>query len=183
MQTFYRVEIQGVTAPAPRDGFIDPNKIEQYMAEGSVPTTYEQCEAKERANMRYETLIAKLQSFANIYVSDIATPGANAVSEPSSLAFTAAVERGDGALVTHDETTPGTYLAGESALRRAVARALVVGRIDFGETYDPTKSTGHNNTNNVPRRGVRIARIEFGALANNLTAAEQLVTVTSIPAP
>lgn len=182
MHTFYQVEIQGVTAASPRNGFIDPTKIEQYMEAGSIPATYEQCEAKERANMRYETLIAKLQQFTNIYVTEITTPGANSVTEPSKLTFKAEIEHGDESLVTQDELSPGSYLTGAAALKRAIARSLIVGREDFGETYDPTPSTAPENSMNVPRRGVRIARIEFGALANNLTAAELLVTVTSIPA-
>lgn len=182
MHTFYQVEIQGVTAASPRNGFIDPMRIEQYMATGSVPATYAQCEAKERANMRYETLIAKLQQFANIYITDITTPGADSVTEPSKLTFKAEIEHGDESLVTQDELSPGSYLIGAAALKRAIARSLIVGREDFGEIYDPTTSTAPGNSMSVPRRCVRITRIEFGPLANNLTTAELLVTVTSIPA-
>lgn len=180
MQTTYRVTIQGATAPAPGNGFIDNRKIEDYMAAGSTPVTYAQAEAKERANMRYETLIAKIQQFANIYVSDIAAPNANAITEATTFSFTATVEHGASSLVTQDEINPGDTISGVAALRRAVARALVVSKTDFGEVYDPTVSTAPGNPAAVPRRGPRISRIEFGALANNLTSAEALVTVTSI---
>lgn len=180
MQTVYRIEIEGVTAAAPGDGFIDSKKIEHYMAAGSVPTTYAQTTAKERGNLRYETLIAKLQEFANIGVINIEATAATSTTEASTFAFTAVVDRGDTVLVTVDEENPGTYLEGEDALKRAVARSLIVGKVDFGEVYDPTPTTGPNNEVSVARTGSRITRVEFTPLAANLTAAETLVTVTKI---
>lgn len=183
IETRYRVVIEGVNLPAPSDGFIDHNTVERYMADGSAPSSYNSSVAKERANRRYEFLHQALQIEANVYITDISTPGGSVDEAPSSFEFTAVVERGDGVLVTEDELNPGQVLEGEAALVRWIARSLIQSRASApGDIYDPTETParGYNEGVMAVRRGVRIEKIDVGALAETIENAEALITITKL---
>lgn len=180
--TFYRVTIAGVTAAAPADGFIDNGTVERYLAEAPMPGgfSFAQAVAKERANVRYDMVVAQMGLMANLYVDNITKPAAAANAAPSSFAFTVEVERGDTVLDTHDELNSGARITGANAIRRCVARALVLTKDDFADIYDPTATPAPGNTTVAARMGVRIQRITVGALFANLAAAEAGITVTKI---
>lgn len=181
ISTFYRVSISGVTAAAPSDGFIDNRTIERYRAMGATPgLTVAHTRAKERANIRYEYIVANLGLMANCYVDNVDAPSATASAAPTSFAFTCEVERGDEVLSTQDELVAGARLTGTQAIRRCVARALIMSKTDATEYYDPTTTTAPGNTTAAVRMGPRIEPITVGSLAANLTAAEALITVTKI---
>lgn len=180
----YRIEIDGAgfgSSTVPSDGFIDHTKVEQYLTTGSGPNDYALSLRKERANFRYRDLVSRIQEFANIYITDIDAPAATVNTVPTSFNFTATVERA-GALLTEDEDNPGTMLNGVAALRRAVARAMVMSKTRIGEVYDPTLSFRHRETSGpqAARTGRRIESVEYGSLFNNLTAAESRITITEI---
>jgi hypothetical protein len=177
----YRVEIAGVAGAAPRDGFIDNRTVERYVGDGGVePTTFEQTLAKERANVRFDFLQQQMQFEGNVYVSDIVATGASAIAPATVFAFTATAERGDSALFTRDELNDDASLDGAAGLKRRIARALIQSRITNGDIWDPTKLPTPGNATPAARYGVRIQQIEIGPLADNLTAAEALVTLTKL---
>lgn len=179
--TSYRVTIAGVTATAPRDGFIDNKTVERHVADGATaPTTYAQTTAKERANIRFDFLQQQIQLQANVYIVDIETAGATATTPATSFVFTAQVERGDEVLYTLDEQNVGQVLTGEDALKRWVARSLTIARNTYGDIYDPTKTTTPGNSTPEARYGVRLEKFDVGALAADLTAAEALVTIVAL---
>ncbi|RYF17657.1 MAG: hypothetical protein EOO77_11590 [Oxalobacteraceae bacterium] len=121
LSTLYTVTIAGASKAAPADGFIDVTTIEQYMAQGSVPATYAQTTAKERANIRYKFLREQMQMDANLYLTNFIATGGSATAAPSSVSFTVEVERGDYVLFARDETTPGLELHGIDALVRMMS--------------------------------------------------------------
>lgn len=181
--TFYTVAITALSGPVNSDGFIDNKKIENYMAGGSTPTTAAQSITKERGNSRYETMISTLGMLANLYVHNpVATDGlANAT--PSAFSFTLESEHGDSVLVTPDESNGGALLTGALALKRVIARSLLVSKQDFSDYYDPTLNnaiTANGTMEAGARIGVRIEKVDVGKLANTISEAEAAITVTKI---
>lgn len=184
LSSFYTVSINTLTGPPNSDGFIDHTKIEQYMATGAAPTTVAQSLTKERANIRFDLLNQNLSLSGNIYVNNPVATGGNATTSPTNFAFTAHVERGDSILSTADETSPGTTLTGAAALKRFVARALLTSSTnDQQEYYDPTPTgalTANGATVSAIRVGSRIEKVTAGKLANTVSEAEAVITVTKI---
>jgi len=183
ISTYYRVVIDAVSEAAPRDGFIDNTKVEQYLAVvGSIPAGFDLADsrAKERANVRYDDVVNRLSQMANLYVSNISAPSADAETAPTEFAFTVEIERGDDILATHDESTPGVVLTGTAAIARCVARSMISTLIVMVDTFDPTKTTGPGNLTQAVRRGTRIETLTIGSLAANLAAAAALIEVTKI---
>lgn len=183
--TQYRITIAGKSgsAGAATDGFIDAKRVEQYMAEGSAPTTYVNSVAKERANLRFRFLQQQLQLEGNIYIENIVAAGGNANTAPTSFVFTAIVERGDSVLFTRDETNNNAPLTGVDALKRMVARALIEGRTITTDLFDPTTSTddGAGGTKTAAaRRGIRVETLTVAGLYLNLTDATASVTVVAL---
>lgn len=167
-----------VPAGGATNGFIDEMTIERYMAAGSTPTTLTQTTTKRAANMRFDFLQQQLQFEGNIYISDIVAAGGTATSAPTSFAFVATVERGLSSLSTKDETN-GTVLTGAAALKRMVARALLVSRTTVADVYDPTLSAakGDNASATAARVGTRITTITVPALAATLAEATGRITI------
>lgn len=180
ISTYYSVTIAGVNKAAPSDGFVDQNTIEQYMAEGSEPATFDQTVAKERANVRFAFIQQQAQLEANVYFSNFQTPGGSATTAPTSFTFTAEIERGDSVLFTRDELNGGAEIVGMPALVRWIARALCEARTTVRDIYDPTQGTTPGNSLPYARFGVREETITIGALYSNLTAAEASITVTAL---
>lgn len=182
LNTFYSVQINALSGPANSDGFIDPTRIEQYLAGGTPPSSLALSITKERANSRFEILTQTLGFVGNFYISNAIATGATANSAATSLTMTVEIERGDSVLVTKDENNAGQTLTGAAALKRLCARALVTGRAsDYAEYYDPTATpalTANGATVNAIRVGPRIDKIAVGALANTITEAEAVITVS-----
>lgn len=178
LSTLYSVTIAGVNNSAPNDGFVDFFTIEQYMAQGSMPSTYDQTTAKERANIRYKFLVQQLQVCANMYVTGWVSNGGSAIAAPTSVTFSLEIERGDSVLYTLDETANNAPLVGTDALVRLIARALCETRTTVSDVYDPTKMTTPGNSTQVARYGVRETTIVVGPAYSNLTAAANAITVT-----
>jgi hypothetical protein len=180
LSTLYSVTIAGVNNAAPADGFIDYTTIEQYMAQGSIPTTYAQTTAKERANIRFKFLQQQIQNEANVYLTNFVAAGGSSTAAPSSFTFTAEVERGDSVLFTRDETNNNAEMTGMDALTRWIARALIESRTTISDVYDPTKETTPGNSTPAARFGVRETSITVGKLYSNLTTATAAITVTKL---
>lgn len=179
--TFYRVTLTnpgGLVAPA--NGWVDNVRVETYL-QTSVPGgfSFAQSQAKERGNMRFADVIGQLQMMANLYIENTVSTGADAATEPTAFAFTAEVERGDDVLVTRNDLG-GVDLTGAAAIRRCVARALIMTYTRNALVYDPTATVAPGNATSFARNPGRTAALTVGALAANLTAAEALVTVAKI---
>jgi hypothetical protein len=180
LSSLYSVTIAGVNNPAPADGFIDYTTIEQYMAQGSIPATYAQTTAKERANIRFKFLQEQIQREANVYLTNFVAAGGSSTAAPSSFSFTAEVERGDSVLFTRDETANDAEMTGVAALTRWIARALIESRTTVSHIYDPTKEPTPGNSTPVARFGIRETTIDVAKLYLNLTTATAAITVTKL---
>lgn len=178
--TVYKITIANATGAAPANGFVDNTTIEQYMAAGSSPTTYAQCQAKERANIRFSMLCQQLGLEANVYVTDMVATSASATAEAAPFVIHATIERGDGVLSTRDESNAGATLTGTAALKRWAARALIEARTLNAAIVDPTLTGAPGNATTAMRVGVRTESLVVGAVAANLTAAEALITVVAL---
>lgn len=167
-----------VPAGGATNGFIDQMTIERYMASGSTPTTLAQTTTKRAANMRFAFLQQQLQFEGNIYITDVEATGGTATTAPTSFSFTATVERGLASLTTKDETN-GTVLTGAAALKRMVARSMLVARTTVANVYDPTLTAakGDNAPATAARVGTRITTITVPALAATLAEATGRITI------
>jgi hypothetical protein len=181
--TFYNVAITALTGSTNGGGFIDNKKIEHHMLTDDGPSDADESRDKERANIRFDTMVAKLGLLGNLYMSNVVATGANSTTDASSFTFTVESEHGDSTLYTEDENNSGVYLTGNAAIKRSVARALIIDRNDFGDYYDPTMSNAVVNsgeTVSAVRVGTRIEHVIAGALANSIANAEAAITVTKI---
>jgi hypothetical protein len=174
----YRVVINaaGLGGAAPADGFIDNKKVPQYIAEGSAaPTTLDQTIAKERGNSRYEALVGSMSMTSNVIISNHVATGGSATATPTAFQFDVFLERGDDSIAVE-------ALTGEDALKRLVARGIMIGRTDRTDYLDPTMSAakGDNAPALAARRGDVIADVVVGALTETLATAEAAITITAV---
>lgn len=183
--TTYTVSIDALSKlSVESQGFIDPKKVEQYMANGgAAPANVAASRAKERGNIRYEMMIGSLGLMGNVYVSDIVTTGATVDAPPSNLTFKLISEHGEECLVTPDEENEGEVLVGAEAVKRVIARTLLAKRIDSGDFYDPSTKGGivaDGSSVNAVRMGTRIEDTTVAPAADNLSEAESAITVTKV---
>jgi hypothetical protein len=180
MQSIYSVVIAGVTGSAPSDGFIDNTTILQYMAAGSEPTTLDQSTSKVRGNIRFKLLQQQIQLESNVYMDEYVAAGGSAIAQPTSFAFTATVEHGDDSLFTRDETNANAPLTGVDALKRWIARSMILGTTLLHEVYDPTQATSRGAIEPFARDTTVDLLVTAGALCADLTTATALITVSKI---
>jgi hypothetical protein len=181
--TSFRVVIAALGGADPADGFIDHQKMQTHMAAGSMPSTADHGRAKRRGNSRWESILASITLDFNLAITDLVATGATATTEATSFEFTATVDRA-GAIATADENNPGDTLVDGPALRRLVARALMIERTDRHDFIDLTetaaKGPGYNEGAMAARYAEQIEDTEVGALAGDLATAEAAVTVTEL---
>ncbi len=193
-QTLYSITItNGNSNSAPKDGFVDNLKIENYnvsLVTTPVSLTLALAKAKRRANIRYREIINQLAIVANTYVVDNAiTSDATYHSEATSFTFLIIIEHGDACLTTPDESNPGQFLTGTACITRCVARALTNDMIRQEDFLDPTDTTSTAGTTSVIRYGTRIwpavagtgsFEFEIGNYAADLPTAEGFITTTKV---
>jgi len=180
---------------APKDGFIDNLRIEDYATSGleTTPTglTLVLSKAKRRGNLRYREIINQLGMVANCYVPAQSLPTVSSStgtlkSEPTSFTFQIYAEHGAASLITADELNPGQTLSSTACVKRCVARAMIADISRVVDVYDPTSaaSTGTwGATASLPRFGHAVSSanaFEVGSYATGLALAEGMVTVTAI---
>ncbi len=185
MSNVYDVVIDGSGFSAlssPQDGFIDPTTIYQYMTQnGDAPTNLAAATAKARANKRFRNIILQVHFMCNAYVLALTPTGGDVDTPPSALTIRFEIEHGDGSLTTADESNAGQRLTGIAALKRCVARAMVMDQVRDTEIYDPTATTIVQNGADVTiPRGIVSNITDIGPVAANLTAAAAAITVTKI---
>lgn len=170
------IEATGLGGAAPADGFIDHMTVAQRVAAGDAqPTTLSETLAKERGNSRYETLVKTLGLLSNMGITNQEATGATATTAATSFEFDVLLERGTDAIANEG-------LVDDAALKRLVARAIMIGRTDRTDYLDPTESAavGNNAPAPAPRRGVVIDDVVVGSLTSVLATAEAAITVTEL---
>lgn len=184
MKSIYDIEIDATpfaANTAPRNGFVDPKSIYQYMNEAQAkPSTLAIAEAKTRATRRFINLTTELNMLGNVYVRDIVCDGTLAAA-PTSITVTVEFESGDASLATLDELNAGVHLLGTAAIKRAVARMLTRTESKNLETFDPTAMTIVSNGADVSvPRGIVSNIVTVGSVADDIAAAEAAITITKI---
>ena len=150
---------------------------------GGYPTTLANSQAKERANMRWTQMISELESMAtpNKFGNIVRTGNISNV-QASTVTFTVGYDQ-PGYIRTvarDDEPDAGTVFEGVDAIRRAVARALVVSMIQNRKVFDPTlQSYGAYCDRPNAARIQTITADAMDSLAD-ITVVEQNITVTQI---
>lgn len=108
---------------------------------GGYPATLTASEAKERANMRWQQVINQLGLTLNTsFLGNIARTGNVANIAPNTVTFTVGYDRPDAlvTVATDDEPDAGAILRGADAIKRAVARGLVLNTSGNRKLMDPT---------------------------------------------
>lgn len=183
----YSVEIATPGAlSAPADGFIDDLNAEGYAvdpvdptanprATGAFPTDKDAALAKERANMRWEQVLIKLSEFIQPTIQyNVDASGADQDTEASTVEFVLTYDRPE-YLQTEDEDNPGTILFGEDAVKRFIARALIVDLKRNRDLYNPDNAP---NKSGPQVQGPIIEEVEADKLFADIATAEGSVTVT-----
>lgn len=150
---------------------------------GGYPTTLANSQAKERANMRWTQMIAELESMASPNkFGNIIRVGNIANVETSSVTFTVGYDQPGyvRTVARDDEPDAGTVFEGTAAIRRAVARALVVSMISNRKVFDPTLEN-YGAYCDRPN-AARIQQITADAIDSmtDIAVVEQNITVTEI---
>jgi len=185
LTNLFNVTITLPTQSSPNDGGIDPNTCAYYMYQDSGTTnTTEAGYAKARGNIRFKFLCQQVSFMQNVALTNVIAVGADQNTDPTSLTFTAEVERGIDTLNTPDEENTGVILTGISALIRMIARALIEQRLSIEtDVYISTETTlppGQGSATAADRNPDLITDIDVGPIASSLTAATALITVTQI---
>lgn len=175
---------------APQDGFIDDLNPEGYgvdpvdptanpRATGNLPSTKLLSEAKERGNMRWEEVLIQCSYLIQpTRQYNVKAVGADEDTEASSMEFVLEYNRPE-YLATEDENNPGTILTGEDAVKRFVARALVIDSIRNRLVYNPDTATTPAGTQ---VQGPIIERVTAGKIFANIATAEGSITVSLLTA-
>jgi hypothetical protein len=183
LSTLYRVDISaaGMGGAAPADGFIDQVRSEIYLQQGTGPTTLVQSLAKRRANVRYRMLRESFDMMANLYTSVLTATGASGTTPATTFSMTLEIERGDSVLSTADELNAGQTLSGAAAIKRCIARAMIVPTFTKNlDWYDPTQTTTTGNATIAVRNPFIEGPLTVGQLTTTIQLAEAVITVTKI---
>lgn len=150
---------------------------------GGLPSSLANSQAKERANMRWQQAISELQSFSTTnLVGNIVRTGNVGNVALTTVTFTVGYERPDQVVTVAREGEPdaGNVLVGTSAVRRAVARALVCNLTGNRKVFDPTMENFGAYTDRP--NAARIQAITASALdtLSNIGIIETNLAVTQI---
>ena len=181
--SIYDINIAGVTAAAPADGFIDPKTVYAYtnVNANDKPSSYANSLAKSRANRRAKNVVLGLQFYSGVQIVSVTAAGSpTASTAPTSIVYRISIDDINSVKVD-DENNAGQKLTGTAALERIVARALCKQETVLLDVLDPTTSTAPGNTTQFARAGTRFNLETVGALYANVAAAEAGITVTLVP--
>ncbi len=164
------------------DGFIDYLSVYDYMNANpaDIPTNLAASVKKSHALRRNKNVVLSIQFYSALAINSVTTTG----SPSTNAAPTTIVYRveGDKTLVTTpDETSPGTTLTGDAAIKRIVSRAMVKAETIGMDIYDPTTATAPGNTTLWARTGPTFSASTVGALfSGSLTTAAAAITITTV---
>lgn len=179
MTKIYDVTISAVTKTTPSDGFIDPFNIDYYRSKVGAPagTSIAVMTTRKRAFERWRKIQSHLQGLGNLYISQKTAPGADVNTAPTSVSFRILVEHGGASIQINDENVVGAKLTGVAAIKRVIARAMMVGWTANQEVWDPTTVSGFPN---VVSFGHRTLSVQTGALCATIAEAEAVITVVAV---
>lgn len=156
---------------APNDGFFEPSDT----FDSAWPSTRAIAIAKGRGYRRYKLLTMMLTNLGLTAMSHTVTGGDDDTA-PSSIDLTVTVVNAH----TDDEENAGQTLSGVDAIKRVVARALLVNESYNFEIFDPTDITiVQNGANKTVKKGITLETFAVGPIAASLAAAEGAITVTT----
>jgi hypothetical protein len=147
---------------------------------GGTPTTLAQSLNKERANMRWEAVVAQLGLLISpIWLGEIEKTGTQDGTAPvTTLAWTVGYDRAN-YLEIENSAAPGTMLKGADCIKRLVAIALNQDYISNQEVFDPTISTtGVTCARLNPLTIVEVSASSAGSISSLET---NNITVVQIP--
>jgi len=191
---FYRVTIlsSGLSTVTPGNGFIEllrawenpnynalPSKAPNGPIPGTdIPSSVLNGTSKARGNYRWHQIRKNLSlacspSYFGDQTDQLGTPG-TIDNPPTRIDFTVGYDR-VGSLQVYDDLNPGAILVGAAAVKRSIAIVLANTYNVVWDVLDPTFDV---NSHRI--QGARAVALTVGALANNLTAAEAVITVTQI---
>ncbi len=178
--TTYKVTITPFTTSAPnQNGFIDNRLVQQY---GLIPgLTFDQCQDKRRANLRWSDIMESLALDANPTFQNITATGAD-VDSPATSFYFEVIYTAAGMPAT---VRNGITLTGVDCIQQWVAEALVTDSSDQCEVFDPTMTeeiAEKFHTDGVVAShiavGPRFMILSVGRLADTVSAAKAHITVT-----
>jgi len=184
---YFRVNINNVTGPGDKAGFIDHVTLQEYInnGAGTYPSNLNNAENKARGNLRYIRMINLLQeNISTVSVIKISNGGATVDTEGANFEFTLVYDRGP--IYTYNELFGTAHPSGtlqilenEDAIKRMISRVFIddfVSNMWF--PYDPSPSNlGYNWID----KDVKAAAVFTGSLESRITASEALISVTQIP--
>ena len=180
-----------ITSPgalaADADGFIDDLNAEGYAVDGSIdptanpratgsfPSTGVLALAKERANMRWEEVLIWLSTTIQpTRQYNVNAVGADHDTEATTMEVVIEYDRPE-YLQTEDELNPGTFLFGEDAVTRFIARALVLDLKRNRLVYNPDLAA---NKSGPQVQGPIITLVEADKIFADIATAEASIAVT-----
>ena len=150
---------------------------------GGYPTTLANSQAKERANMRWTQMIAELEAMATPNkFGNIVRSGNISNVEASTVTFTVGYDQPGyvRTVARDDEPDAGTVFEGADAIKRAVARALVVSMISNRKVFDPTLQSYGAYCDRPNAARIQSITADAMDVVANITVVEQNITVTQI---
>jgi hypothetical protein len=181
---YYNVSISQTLAAAPSDGFLDFLRPQDYIVDSGPdletgwPTSLSNSLAKERAYLRWQTVIQQLETNVSpIAITATLAPSANVNTPPISFSFTIAYDRPD-YLYAYDELNSNAIITGTLAVRRFVARALISTITRNVSILDPTLVLGPSAHYGESIQVITVGPLFTGAAA--LAAAEATITVAQV---
>lgn len=181
---FYNVVVNDITTTSPGDGFIDPKLANNYLSVDSTtgqltgwPSSNDNALAKARGNVRWNIVKEQLGLTLNVLsVNNVVVTGGDINTDPTSVSFDVVYDR-PSALFTNDEYNTGVVLSGADAVKRFVARALLLSRsINY---------TVLNSVENIPdpiSKSYETVSLEVGPVASDISSVNAVITVTEVVA-
>lgn len=147
---------------------------------GAAPASLANSEKKARGNCRFRYVNEQLSREATPnFVGAVVKTGGTVDADPTVIAFTVSFSAAQ-YVYTLDETNNNTVIEGIPAIKRLVARALMIDKFQLFQVFDPSTYNGGGTDSGTITKGARIENIHVGALTTDLPTAEGAVTVTFI---
>ena len=151
---------------------------------GGYPITVTESENKERANMRWVQAISELEQFSTpSFVGNVVRTGnLNGNGTCTTFQFTIGYDRPDQVVTigTNAESDTGNVLVGTSAVKRAVARAMVADMTMNRKLFDPTLAAYGAYSNRPNSQRIQSLTASGVDIVANIAIIEQNITVTQI---
>ncbi len=150
-------------------GAIDNESPAQF---GTFPATLAQSLIIERSNIRFEAVVrGASENIQPLQTSAIVVTGRTNTDPATSIQLTLAYDRPE-FLNTEDEDNLGTFLSGDDAVKRYVARGLINDEVLNRQIFDP-ETTDDSNT-------AQILEVTAPKLYADVSTAEGNITVTEV---